>query len=121
MNAIKILGTASGTLIVAFSLNAWSQTSEPADSSTQSNMSSGAGTSAHATRQANRALSKKVMHALSGGHVDTSRVNVVAKGSAVTLVGSVPDPAQIDKAAAVAKGVPGVTSVKNSLSVTAGQ
>jgi osmotically-inducible protein OsmY len=60
-------------------------------------------------------VSKKVLHALSKSGVNTSRINVIAKGSAVTLAGSVTDASQIDKAADVAKGVPGVTSVKNSL------
>ena len=40
-----------------------------------------------------------------------------AKGGAVALAGSVTDPAQIDKAGEVAKGVSGVTSVKNALTV----
>ncbi|MBP0593802.1 BON domain-containing protein [Paraburkholderia sp. LEh10] len=108
MNVIKPLTLAGGTLIVAISINAWSQTSEPVTPSTES---------PHATKQANRTLSKNVRHTLSKGGVKTSGINVIAKGGAVVLEGSVPDPAQIDKAGELAKGVQGVTSVKNSLTV----
>jgi hyperosmotically inducible periplasmic protein len=52
---------------------------------------------------ANRALSRKVR----------------ARDGAVTLQGTVPDQSQTDRAAEVAKGVEGVTSVKNALSVRA--
>jgi len=72
---------------------------------------------AKATRQANRTLSKKVLRALSKGGVNTSRINVIAKGGAVALAGSVTDSTQSDKASEVARGVPGVTSVKNSLTL----
>jgi osmotically-inducible protein OsmY len=115
MNVIKTLALASGTLMVAISINAWPQTSESATPSTQSNMSAGEGASAHATKQANHALSKKVLGTLSKGGIKTSGIHVIAKSGAVVLEGSVPDAAQIDKAGELAKGVQGVTSVKNSL------
>jgi osmotically-inducible protein OsmY len=115
MKAIRTFKLISGALIVVVSINASSQTSESASTSTQSSMAPESGGSAKATRQANRALNKKVLHALSKGGVNTSRINVIAKGSAVTLAGSVTDASQIDKAAEIAKGVPGVSSVKNSL------
>ncbi|MFM0626897.1 BON domain-containing protein [Paraburkholderia xenovorans] len=117
MKAIRTFKLMGGALIVVVSVNAWSQTSESAAPSTQSSMAPSSGGSAKATRQANRALSKKVLVALSKGGVSTSRINVIAKGSAVTLVGAVTDATQIDKAGELAKGVPGVTSVKNSLTL----
>jgi hyperosmotically inducible protein len=117
MKAIKIIKLIGGALAVVVSINAWSQTSESAAMSTQSSMAPAGGGSAKAARQANRALSKKVLRALSKGDVKTSGINVIAKGGAVALAGSVTDPTQIDKAGEVAKGVPGVTSVKNSLTV----
>ena len=117
MNVIKTLTLAGGTFIVAISINAWSQTSESVPPPTQSSMSAGGGASPQATKKANRALSKNVLRTLSKGGVKTSSVNVVAKSGAVILEGSVPDPAQIDKAGELAKGVQGVTSVKNSLTV----
>ncbi|MFM0221999.1 BON domain-containing protein [Paraburkholderia dipogonis] len=117
MEAFKILKLMSGALIVVVSINAWSQTSESAATSTQSSMAPATDGSAKTTRQANRALSKKVLRALSKGGVSTSRLNIVAKGGAVALAGSVTDSSQIDKAGEIAKGVPGVTSVKNSLTL----
>ena len=117
MKAIKTFKLIGSALIVVVSINAWSQTSESAATSTQSSMAPAEGGSGKAARQANRALSKKVLRALSKDGVKTSGINVIAKGGAVVLVGSVIDPAQIDKAAQIANGVPGVTSVKNSLTV----
>ncbi|MFM0056148.1 BON domain-containing protein [Paraburkholderia phytofirmans] len=114
INTFKLMG---GALIVVVSVNAWSQTSESAATSTQSTMAPAGEGSAKSARQANRALSRKVLHALSKGGVSTSRMNVIAKGGAVTLAGSVSDSSEIDKAAQLAKGVPGVTSVKNSLTL----
>ncbi|WP_158937507.1 BON domain-containing protein, partial [Burkholderia sp. S171] len=43
--------------------------------------------------------------------------SVIAKGGAVALAGSVPDSTQVSKAGEVAKGVPGVTSLNNSLTI----
>jgi osmotically-inducible protein OsmY len=117
MKAIKTFKLIGSALIVVVSINAWSQTSESAATSTQSSMAPAEGGSAKAARQANRALSKKVLRALSKGGVKTSGINVLAKGGAVALAGSVVDPAQIEKAGEIAKGVPGVTSVKNDLTL----
>lgn len=116
MKAINTIKLVSGALIVVASVNAWSQTSEPA-TDTQSAMAPAGGTSPKAMRQANRALSRKVLSALSKGGIQSSRLNVLAKGGAVVLTGSVTDESQIDKAAQIAGGVSGVTSVKNSLTV----
>jgi osmotically-inducible protein OsmY len=45
---------------------------------------------------------------------------VSAKNGAVTLTGTVDEAAQIDKAAALAKDVPGVVSLQNKLTVKRG-
>ncbi|MEI5996122.1 BON domain-containing protein [Paraburkholderia bengalensis] len=116
MNAIKTLKLACTALIlVVVSVNAWPQASDATAgaSATQT-------PSKKTVRKANRALSRKVLTALSKGGVDTVGINVLAKGGAVTLTGSVTDPSEIDKAASIAKGVSGVTSVKNSLTVREG-
>ncbi|WOD13355.1 BON domain-containing protein [Paraburkholderia kirstenboschensis] len=97
MKAIKTFKLMGSALIFVVSVNAWSQTRESAATSTESSMAPASGGGAKATRQANRALSKKVLHALSKGGVNTSRINIIAKGSAVTLAGSVTDSSQIDK------------------------
>ncbi|MFP4894983.1 BON domain-containing protein [Paraburkholderia sp. EG304] len=116
MKVKRSLKLAGGALIVVASINAWSQGSEPATStSTQSGTS--AAPSKSDVRKANRALSKKVLHALSKGGVDTSSISVLVKGSEVTLAGHVPENSQIEKASALAKDVSGVTSVKNALTV----
>jgi osmotically-inducible protein OsmY len=115
MKSIRTLKLAGAVLIVVASVNAWAQGSESAAASTTAQ-----GTSKSAVRKANRALSKKVAQALSKGGVDTTGINVLAKGGAITLAGSVTDPTQIDKAGSIAKGVSGVTSVKNALTIREG-
>nr|WP_274608294.1 BON domain-containing protein [Paraburkholderia sp. PGU19] len=44
-------------------------------------------------------------------------MSVTAKNGAVTLNGTVTDASQIDKVEKIARGVPGVTSVANKLTV----
>lgn len=118
MNAKKTLKLIGGALILVASFNAWSQSSEPAAMSAESGISTATqGTSKSAIRKANRALSKKVLQALSKGGVDTSGINVLVKGSAISLAGNVPDASQVEKAGSIAKGVSGVTSVKNALAI----
>lgn len=120
MNAIKTLKLMGGALIVVASFNAWAQTSDATATASQSGATASAGTSKSAARKANRALSKKVLQALSKGGVNTSGISVLAKGGAVSLAGHVSDPADIDKAGSIAKGVSGVSSVKNALSINQG-
>lgn len=52
--------------------------------------------------------------AVSGG-IDASDVHVTAGGGTIVLSGIVASPAEIDRAAAVAKAVPGVVSVTNQI------
>jgi len=66
-------------------------------------------------RRANHALEKRVRTALIKAKVDPVGVTVLAKGGAVTLVGSVPETAQVDRAGNVTKNVAGVASVDNRL------
>jgi hyperosmotically inducible protein len=117
MKAINILRLAGSALIVVASINAWPQTSESDATSAQSSNAPAAQGSAKSTRQANRALSKRVRAALLKGGIDASKINVVAKSGAVTLAGSVTDSSQIDSATDIAKTVPGVKSVKNTLGI----
>jgi osmotically-inducible protein OsmY len=118
MNAIRTLRLAGAALIVVASVNAWAQGSEAAAPAAPSTATQG--TSKSAVRKANRALSKKVLQALSKGGVDTTGINVLAKSGAVTLAGTVTDPAEIDKAGSIAKGVSGVKSLKNALTIREG-
>ncbi|SAL86656.1 transport-associated protein [Caballeronia arvi] len=122
MKHIRILELAVATLIVATSMNAWSQTSEtpgaPASAPGASAMTA-SGTVAPATgRKANRALRRKVYAAIGKQkEISAGDISVIAKDGAVTLNGSVTDASQIDKVADIARGVSGVTSVTNKLTV----
>ena len=71
-----------------------------------------------AGKHANHELGRKVRAALTKTQgLDVSHIAVRARGGAVTLTGSVPVEGQIAVAGDAAKGVAGVTSVTNKLSV----
>jgi len=71
-----------------------------------------------AERTANRKLGYAVRRALGKAQgVDVSNIIVRSRGGDITLVGTVPDQGQIDKAGQVAQGVAGVKSVSNKLTV----
>lgn len=116
MNTIRKLRLAGAVLIAVFSATAFAQASD----TTAAPSTATQGTSKSAVRKANRALSRKVVTALSKGGVNTEGINVLAKGGAVTLAGTANDPGDIDKASSIAKGVSGVTSVKNALTIREG-
>jgi hyperosmotically inducible periplasmic protein len=70
------------------------------------------------TRAHNRALSRAVRKSLTQVKgLDSSRINVIARGSSVTLAGSVPEQPQIDAAGAAAAKVSGVSHVDNRLTI----
>ena len=69
-------------------------------------------------KQADRALRRKVYAAIGKEKaIDAGNISVRAKNGAVTLTGTVSDTAQVGKVEEIAKGVPGVTSVTNKLTV----
>jgi osmotically-inducible protein OsmY len=108
--AIKLIG---GALIVLASINAYAQT---ADASAPA----AAAPTAKQTKQANRALQRKVRSTLAKTKgLSVSNITVRARGGDVTLAGSVPEQGQIDIATHAAQGVAGVTSVKNALTIRA--
>ncbi|PZW90580.1 BON domain-containing protein [Burkholderia sp. 28_3] len=80
--------------------------------------------STHATRaaerKANHLLERQVRDALVKGKIDTVDVRVIAKHGEVGLAGEVARQEDIENAATIAGQVPGVTSVKNYLSVVEG-
>ncbi|CAE6851693.1 hypothetical protein R75461_07505 [Paraburkholderia nemoris] len=118
MKTDTVLRMAGGILIALASVHTWSQTSEPSAASSGSAIAASAGETPKETRQANRALRRKVYAAI-GKHkeIAAGNISVVTKGGAVTLDGTVVDASQIDKVAEIAKGVPGVTSITNRLTV----
>jgi osmotically-inducible protein OsmY len=108
MQVKKLLVAVAGVLALAATANVYAQASDGATSTS----------SAKSAKQANRALAKEVRRALSKTkNLSTSNITVTAKGGAVTLAGTVPEAPQIEKAGEVAKGVAGVTSVKNALTI----
>jgi len=119
MKTINVLRLAAVALATTFSFSVWSQTGDTAAASSGT-PSASAGMSKKEVRKNNRALSRKVLQALQKGGVETDGVNVIAKGGAVTLAGHAADQTQINKAAAIAKHVDGVSSVKNVLTVQYG-
>ena len=114
-----INGLCALSLIVAFGAmsNAYAQSS---DSAPSVNAALAATADKKSARKADRKLSTEVRRALSKTKgVDVTNIFVRARSGAITLTGSVPEGAQIDKAEAVARGVLGVTSVTNKLSMQA--
>jgi osmotically-inducible protein OsmY len=81
----------------------------------------GAAATSHApssSKKANRKLGYAVRHALAKAQgLDVENIVVRSRGGAVTLTGTVPEQGQIDQAGEVAKGVEGVTSVTNRLTI----
>jgi osmotically-inducible protein OsmY len=99
-------------------MTAWSQISETASAPGSSTMAA-SGSAAPATgRKANRALRRQVYNAIAKNkEISAGNISVIAKDGAVTLSGTVTDASQVGKVAEIAKGVPGVTSVTNKLTV----
>ena len=114
MKPVDFLKALGGVVCVVVACNAYAQSSDAmAASGTM------APPSAQSTKKVNRSLGLAVRKALAKSSVDVSSIAVRARSGAVTLTGSVPDASQIEKAGTVAKGVAGVTSVTNKLSVQA--
>jgi hyperosmotically inducible protein len=77
-------------------------------------------TAAPASKAANRALARKVHHAMARTRgLDPTHIYVKVLGGAVTLTGSAVSQDQIDQAGKAAQSVEGVTSVTNRLTVRA--
>jgi osmotically-inducible protein OsmY len=118
MMSIKTFRLAVGAVIVATSMTAWSQTSDTASAPGASAMAA-SGSAAPATgTKANRTLRRQVYSAIAKHkEISAGNISVIAKDGAVTLNGSVTDASQVGTVADIAKGVPGVTSVTNKLTV----
>ncbi|MEZ0604266.1 BON domain-containing protein [Paraburkholderia sp. IW21] len=111
VNLLKALGIA---LCVATASSAYAQSSDAMASGSMA----APGANPKATRKVDRKLGLDVRRALAKAQgFDVSNVFVRARGGAVTLTGSVPDGAQIPQAEEVAKGIAGVKSVTNKLTV----
>jgi hyperosmotically inducible protein len=116
MKTVDFLKALGGVICVAVACNVYAQASDAGMASDAAATTSAP--SAKMAKQENRKLGRQVRIALSKAHgIDVSKIDVRARGGAVTLTGTVPDQSQIDAATTAAKGVPGVTSVSNKLSV----
>ena len=112
MKSVGFLKTLGSVVAMVVACNVYAQASD-ATSTTAAPAAS-----AKAGKKANSQLGRKVRGALSKAQgIDVSNIAVRARGGAVTLTGSVPDQGQIDAAGEAAKGVAGVTSVSNKLTV----
>ncbi|WP_410857649.1 BON domain-containing protein [Paraburkholderia sp. SIMBA_054] len=72
----------------------------------------------YSTKADDRRLEKDVHHALgTTKHLTSIGIRVHADAGVVTLTGTVPNRVAVDRAASAAKGVPGVTQVRNNLMI----
>jgi hyperosmotically inducible protein len=121
MKTNKALELAVAAWFVAASTTAWSQPGEAASATAGEQGASGmaaSGAVAPAGRKADRALRRRVYAAIGKDkEISAGDISVIAKDGAVTLNGTVTEVAQIGKTDAIARGVSGVTSVTNKLTV----
>ncbi|WP_028218775.1 BON domain-containing protein [Paraburkholderia oxyphila] len=122
MKAIQAFKLAAGTMLVAASLHVYAQdaASAPTPGATEAAKTQAQQSKAQykSAKAANRALSRKVRAALAKDKdISVANITVRAKDGAVILQGTVPEQGQVDHATEVAKGVAGVTSVKNALTI----
>jgi hyperosmotically inducible protein len=109
--------TAAQTLLLAASLSMMTvgAHAQASDSTTSADTPAKPAASG---KQADRALARSVRRALGKSQgVDPANIYVRARGGAVTLSGTVADSGQIATAGDIAKGVSGVQSVSNKLSL----
>ncbi|WP_025601082.1 BON domain-containing protein [Burkholderia sp. WSM2230] len=114
MKSVGFLKTLGSVVAMVVACNVYAQASD----ATATGTTAAPAATAKASKKANSQLGRKVRAAISKVQgVDVSNIAVRARGGAVTLTGSVPDQGQIDAAGEAAKGVAGVTSVSNKLTV----
>lgn len=118
MKSIQARALAIATLILAAAGNAWSQSGQPASAPLGAPAMEASTAAPVSPRKANRALRRQVYAAISKHkEISAGNISVIANGGAVTLSGTVTDASQVNEVAEIAKGVPGVTSVTNKLTV----
>jgi hyperosmotically inducible periplasmic protein len=114
---IKSIRSAMGVFIIAVAATGHAQGSGTAEVSSTVPASTG-NASRKALRAENHRLQKEVLRNLAKTKgLDASNIIVVARSGVVTLAGSVPEANEAELAAAIARGVAGVTDVKSNLTV----
>lgn len=118
MKSIQARAWAIAVLILVASGSAWAQSGQTASAASGAVAAEAGAASPVSARKANRALRRQVYAAISKHkEISAGNVSVIAKDGAVTLSGTVTDASQVNQVAEIAKGVPGVTSVTNKLTV----
>jgi hyperosmotically inducible periplasmic protein len=115
MKAVDLLKALGVVVCVTVASSAYAQSSDAAatDSSAATSKAQ-----AKSVKQTDRKLGYSVRRALSKAQgFDVSNVFVRARSGAVTLTGTVPEGGQIAQAGEVAKGVAGVKSVTNKITL----
>jgi hyperosmotically inducible periplasmic protein len=116
MKAIHVAKAATAAFALTLALGAYAQASSADANATAP--AAAAPASPKAAKAANRALVKKVRHALARTKgLDPTHIYVKAVNGAVTLTGNCVSQEQINLAGEVAQKVDGVSSLTNSLSV----
>jgi osmotically-inducible protein OsmY len=115
MKAVDMLKALGVVVCVAMASNAYAQASDAAASPATA---ASAKAAKKATKKTDHQLEVDVRRALSKAQgFDVSKVFVKARSGAVVLTGTVPEGNQIGQAEEIAKGVPGVKSVSNKISL----
>jgi hyperosmotically inducible periplasmic protein len=113
MKAVDLLKALGVVVCVAVASSAYAQSDAAATDSGATTKSQKS-----ATKKEDRKLGYSVRRALSKAQgFDVSNVFVRSRGGAVTLTGTVPEGGQIQQASDVAKGVAGVKSVTNKITL----
>jgi hyperosmotically inducible protein len=120
MKMMRMLGVASGAVLLA--INLYAQAQPPADQGSSGAPSSAQEqsdkSSAKAARAADCALARQVRNAIvKDGTVNAVQIYLRVRDGAVILMGAVPEWSQGEKAVQIAKGIPGVKSVQNVLTI----
>ncbi|MGF6600963.1 hyperosmotically inducible protein [Paraburkholderia sp. GAS448] len=119
MKAINAIRQASGVLAVVVACSAYGQASDTGRTASAPVVASmAAPPSSKAKRHANHKLENDVRRALAKTKgINPEGIVVLARNGVVTLTGNAPDSEQAARATQVAKGVAGVTSVTNQITI----
>ncbi|SAK43873.1 BON domain-containing protein [Caballeronia ptereochthonis] len=115
MNLIRIAQLALGAFVISVSFHARAQDGGAASATVEASKPAWKSSS----KADDRALRRRVLTALGKAKgLRATGITVRATDGAVLLEGWVPEEAQIEQAARVTQGVPGVKSVRNALTLS---
>ncbi|CAB3775991.1 hypothetical protein LMG28688_00144 [Paraburkholderia caffeinitolerans] len=118
MKSVAFLKTLTAVACVTVACSVYAQDNSAASGAAAATAAAPAAAAPTSSKKVDRKLGYSVRKALSRTQgIDVSNITVRSHNGAVSLTGSVPAQAQIDKAGEVAQGVAGVKSVSNKLTV----